>query len=205
VVQQQGGRRIDQVKNTARVDRETFLALAHKHLGRQVEGVDVFVGVRFASGGIAERFLADVVHWLGQRSRQNLRSAFAAIAPHQGQAVAFIEVEIGIVHRRHPALLDQGDLHTLAVDGQREAVELVVEAKLEGDVFPRVAVVVHMDFIQRVGVHRKIVGAFAVARCDGCGLQLHGVLLVGWCRRLHFQCVPRSVMGSTLQMTLYIQ
>ena len=163
-VEQYGGRRVNQIKNATQVDGEALLALAHEHLDRHAaalhgHAVDVFVGIRLVLGRGTQRFLTDVVHRFGQRSRHQLRAAFAAIAAHHGQAVAFVEVQVGIVDVGHLAGLDQRDRHRGIADGQWNGLEGVLEAELESDVFLGVAVVVHMDLIQRVGVHREIVGA----------------------------------------------
>ena len=172
-VQDLCGRGVDQVEDRAQVDGKALLALAHEHLGGHraagdVDRVHVLRGVGLVGRRVAQRLVTDVVHRLlegGGATRglaQRSAAALAAVAAHHGHTVGFRDVEVGVRHSRHGARLSQGDghhrttdvqLHALACVGQR-----VVEAELEGDVFHRVAVVVDVDFVQRVGVELEVVG-----------------------------------------------
>ncbi len=131
--------------------------------------MDVLGGVGRVGGRIAQRLGADVVDRLLERGLSvglgdRLARALAAVAAHQRQRVGFEEVQVRIVEVAATApRLDQRDRHVgwrgAAADRQRDVVELVAEAELEGQVFLGVAVVVDVDLVQRVRVQREVVRA----------------------------------------------
>ena len=86
--------------------------------------------------------------------------AGAAVAADDVDGEGLVDVQVGRVGRGHLARLRQRDRDVLgAADRQRRALQRVVEAELEGDVFLAVAVVVDVDLVERVRVELEVVRA----------------------------------------------
>ena len=117
---------------------------------------------------VPQRLDADVVDRFLERAGaagldRRRRIALAAVPAHHVEAVGLAHVEIRVSHVGHGTRLDQRDgdgfLRPGTADRQRHVVELDGEAELERDVFDRVAVVVDVDLVQGVRIHREVVGA----------------------------------------------
>ena len=131
-IQQEGGRRVDQVKHRAQVDRKAFLALAYKHLALVFasgatgngNGVDVLAGIRGVSGGIAQRLHADVVNRLlkGRTATgfgDGGNRAFAAFTAHDVDRIGFVDVQIGVIQGADCTRLNQRNRHAGGANLQR--------------------------------------------------------------------------------------
>ncbi len=119
------------------------------------------------------------------------RCAAPAIAAHDVECESLLQVQGGVAAGTDSARLDQRDRDALAADGQRDVGKVVLEAKLEADVLDRVAVVVHVDFVQRVGIHREVVGAaVGVLQRDVIGDQRHVVAAAVFVAAKHVEVGP---------------
>ena len=99
-----------------------------------------------------------------------------AIAADQEHLVGLERVEVGGVGRIRPDAADVDERHgdVDAAGGHGQVPVPGLEPELEGEVFARIAVVVHVDFVDRVGIHREEVGpAVDVLQRDVVGDQGH--------------------------------
>ena len=168
-IQQYGSRCVDEVKNRTQVDDKAFLALAHEHLAlvlaRRAAGNGDRVDVLARIGGVVRNRLdANVVDRFLESCAatgfdDGRNSAFAAVTAHDVDRVGFVDVQIAVVQVFHGTGLNQGNRHVGRPNWQGGGFEQILETELEGDVFHAIAIVVHVDFIQRVGIHLEIVGA----------------------------------------------
>ena len=99
--------------------------------------------------------LSDGLSKLGDRGD----GAGAAVTAHDVQRELLVDIQRRRIGRRNLTGLGQRDRDDLVADRQRDALEDVLEAELEGEVFLGVAVVVDVDLVQRVGIHLEVVGA----------------------------------------------
>ena len=171
--------RIDQVEDLAKVDDEAFLALANEDAtlttGAQIDAIDMIL--RIALIVAVEALLTDEVDRLAEASRtvalaggvaeirqRHRVGAATAVALLQGYLIALDAVDTleptgvgadaighGIDQRNRDRVLGAG------VDGG--VVDLGIETELEAQVFLRIAVVVDMDLVESVRIHREVVGA----------------------------------------------
>jgi len=202
-----GDWRVDQVEDGAQVDRERILALSHEEAAGlaaagDVDRVDVLGGV---TGVVGNRLHADVVHRLveggaaaggvGQRATCTLATVAALHLDREGLG----ELQAGVLDVGHLAGLDQRDVDRLVTDRQIHACAIagqrVLEAELEADVLDRVAVVVHVDLVHRVRVHREVVrAAIGVLQRLVVGDQRHVVAAAGLVAAEHVE-VGRIHLG----------
>ncbi len=153
---------INQVKRAAQVHHKRIFTLADKDLARRaaagdVDAVNVLRRVRRIIG---QRFVADIVDGLGEGTAAVGRigdgggSAAAAIARHQRQRKALLHIQRGRFGRVDGAGIGQRHRHILAPHRHRQILQVIAEAELEGQMLMRIADVVDVDFIQRIGVHQ---------------------------------------------------
>ena len=169
---------IDQIENLTEVDEERILTLADKHLARSASGNtdagDVVIGV---SGVVGNRFRPDVVIGLGEGGASRRRIGrlgcrpAAAVAAHECYLVGLGQVlapRIGIDRGADRPDQGQRNRNALATNRQGRILVRVGEAKLEGQVFLAITVVVSrvgdavwrvvdMDFVQGVRIEVEII------------------------------------------------
>jgi hypothetical protein len=152
--------------------------------------VDVVDELRRVGRVVGDRLRADVVERLHEGRvgafavRHCLRRTRAAIAGDDGERVGLAQVRVRILVGVDAAHGEQRHRHGLLValgpDLERRVLELVLEAELEGQVLDRVAVVVDVDLVERLGIHKEVVRA-AIGRLerDVVGDHRDGVLAPG--------------------------
>ena len=154
-----------QIKGFAEIDDEPVHALPHEHLARRVaagdrDGVDETVGI---VGVVGDGFSADVVQRLGEGGAavagvdNGLRLPVAPVTAHERERIALYHVLSAHVRCRDGPDIRQRHRDRLAARLDRESLALVGEAELEREVFDAVTIVVDVDLIQRVRIHKEVV------------------------------------------------
>ena len=156
---------IDQVEHFAQGHGKAFLALSDEDPGLaraspQSHPVDVVVGV---GGVVGDGLVADIVQRLaeGRATRGQVGGGIGLAFAAQGDAVAFnqvLDAVVGTGRRANLADIDQRHGYLLAIDGNRKALEIVVDPEFEAQVSQCVAVIVDVDGIDRLRIKGKVVG-----------------------------------------------
>jgi hypothetical protein len=114
---------------------------------------------------LGERFEADIIDRLLEHGsiRAGILDGLALAAANHREGIAFVNVQVcDILRVAAPAnltRLDQRYRDIDAADIDRKVLLSVGEAKLEGDVFDAVTIVVDLDFIDAVAVELEVVRA----------------------------------------------
>ena len=168
-VEQERGWCVHQVKNRTQIHRKTLLALANEtfalvfsgRAARNSDGVNMLPSVGCV---VCNGFGTNVVNWLlkcgiAARLHQRRTCAFATLTAHDVHTVSLVDIQVGVIERADGTRLGERNCHAGVANGQGDRFQVVLEAKLEGDVFLGIAVVVDVNLIQGVGIHLEIVGA----------------------------------------------
>ena len=172
-VEQERRRRIHQVKHGTQIDGKAFLALPNEYLAhilarraaRNLDAVHVQLGIGLVGNRVAQCFGANIVHRLFERLGGAIAlgdggdGTLAPIAAHDVDRIGFVEVQVRVDQLAYGAGLDQRNGDLGGADVECDVVEFVIETELEGNVFFGVTIVVQVDFVQGIGVHREVVGA----------------------------------------------
>ena len=114
-------------------------------------------------GVVGDGFSADVVQRLGKGGAavagvdNGLRVPMAPVTAHERERIALYHVLSAHVRCRDGPDIRQRNRDRLVPGLDREALALVGETELEREVFDAVTIVVDVDLIQRVRIHKEVV------------------------------------------------